>query len=347
VGSININKSVLESIVRSIVEEIGVAPALPVFDYVIDIYSDKVVVTASDGTATTLNTVADLNDWLKSVRGKRIRINANVVVTQDLALTSNEYWIFGEWVRANVYVAEGNTTIISFAPLGSGWEGYYVTNMSMETGEYVDASGLKLFAVYADVDIEGGPTFTVNNISVRVLSSMYVYLIGVSGDVYAVCNWAYVFGAVLRRAYIYAYATLHMENVEGMGYGSAWCIVSPFESTLINVVLDDVDEVYICARTAIVASLPANTSQAFDLLSVTVTGSMGALWYTVEAFGLWRSTRAGDLWLDANEPPPQGVTYSIDLGTRSVTITNSTASPQDIVLGYRMEVHSWRPYQAR
>jgi hypothetical protein len=347
VGSININKSVLESIVRSIVEEIGVAPALPVFDYVIDIYSDKVVVTASDGTATTLNTVADLNDWLKSVRGKRIRINANVVVTQDLALTSNEYWIFGEWVRANVYVAEGNTTIISFAPLGSGWEGYYVTNMSMETGEYVDASGLKLFAVYADVDIEGGPTFTVNNISVRVLSSMYVYLIGVSGDVYAVCNWACVFGAVLRRAYIYAYATLHMENVVGMGYGSAWCIVSPCESTLINVVLGDVDEVYICARTAITAPLPANTSQAFDLLSVTVTGSMGALRYTVEAFGLWRVASAGDLWLDANEPPPQGVTYSIDLGTRSVTITNSTASTQDIVLVYRMEAHSWRLHQAR
>jgi hypothetical protein len=161
------------------------------------------------------------------------------------------------------------------------------------------------------------------------------------------CNWACIFGAVLRRAYIYAHGTLDMENVEGMGYGSAWCIVSPFETTFENVAIDDVDEVYIFARTAILDSLPANTSNTYSLLDVTVTGNSGDLCYTVEVFGRWRTARAGDLWLDANEPPPQGVTYSIDLGTRSVTITNSTASPQDIVLGYRLEVHSWRPYLAR
>jgi hypothetical protein len=316
--------------------------AMPAHDYVIDIYSDKVVISASDGTTTTLNTINDLNSWLKNVKGKKIRINVNTVVANDLVLTQNEYWIFGEWIDANVYVVEPDTTIVSFAPLGSGWEGYFVTNMSPDTGDYVDVSGLKLFAVYADVDIEGGGTFSVSNTSVRILSSTHTRLVGVSGDVYTVCNWAEVIGATLRRAYIYANGMLHMENVEGMGYGSAWLIVPPFETRLCNVVLGNVDEVYICARSAIMAPLPENTSQAFDLLSVTATNSEGVLHYTVEAFGLLRGADVGGLRLDANEPPPPGVTYSVDLSARRVTVTNSTSSPLGIVLAYRLEVHAWR-----
>jgi hypothetical protein len=316
--------------------------AMPAYDYVIDIYSDKVVITASDGSTTTLNTISDFNNWLNNVKGKKIRINVNTVVANDLVLTQNEYWIFGEWVDANVYVVEPNTTIVSFAPLGSGWEGYFVTNMSPDTGEYVDVSGFKLFAVYADVDIEGGPTFSVSNISVHILSSMYTWLVGVSGDVYTVCNWVYIFGATLRRAYIYANGELYMENVEGMGYGSAWLIVSLHETYLYNVVLGDVYEVYMCVRSAIMAPLPENTSQTFDLLSVTATNSEGTLYYTVEAFGLWRAADVGPLRLNANEPPPPGVTYSVDLNARRVTVTNSTSSPLGIVLAYRLEVHTWR-----
>jgi hypothetical protein len=278
---------------------------------------------------------------LKNVRGKRIRINTHVVVTQDLALTSNEYWIFGEWIEANVYVTESNTAIISFAPLGSYWEGYFVTNVSPDTGEYVDASGLKLFATYADVDISS-ETFVVGNISVHVLSSMFAHFLNVSGDVYVAGIYVEVYDAVLRRAYIYAHHSLWMVNVKDMGHGSAWCIVSPFETIFDNVVLDDVDEAYILARDTIVATLPANTSQEFDLLSVTVPRSGGVLWYTVGAFGRRRYTGAGNLWLEANEPPPQGVTYSIDLSARSVTITNSTTSQQDIVLDYWLEATVWR-----
>jgi hypothetical protein len=314
--------------------------AMPAYDYVIDIYSDKVVITASDGSTTTLNTVADLNSWLMNVRGKRIMINTHVVVTQDLVLTSNEYWIFGEWVEAYVFVTERNTTIISFAPLGSDREGYYVINMDPETGEDTDVSGLKLFAVYADVDIWGSETFTVSNISVHILSSMFTSFNNVSGDVYAVGNYVQVFDSALRRAYIYALDSLWMDNVKGMGYGSAWCIVSLFESTLTNVALDDVDKVYICVRKPITASLQANTSQTFSLLSVTDTKNWRFLRYTVEAFGRWCSTVVGNLRIDANEPPPSGVTYSIDLSARSVTITNSTTSLQNIVLIYRLEVHS-------
>jgi hypothetical protein len=314
--------------------------AMPAYDYVIDIYSDRIVITASDGTTTTLNTVAELNDWLRNVRDKRIRINAHVVVISDLALTRNEYWIFGEWIDANVYVVEPNTTIVSFAPLGSGWEGYYVNNVSPDTGEYVDVSGLKLFAVYADLDIEGGETFTVSNISVHILSSMFTTLYAVSGDVYVVGNNVHVFSSSLRRAYIYAHDSLWMEDVKGMGYGSAWCIVSPIETALANVVLNDVDKVYICARSVIWISLYANSSQTFDLLDVTDTMNWRIMRYTVEAFGRWLSVVRGNLRLDANNPPPSGVTYSIDLSTKKVTITNSTSSLQNIILVYRLEVYS-------
>jgi hypothetical protein len=89
---------------------------IPVFDYVIDIYSDKVIVTNPDGSTTQLSTISDLNNWLRNVTGKRIRINANVEVTADVTLTSNEYWIFGNtlqylWLLSKI-------TLYAYAPIG-------------------------------------------------------------------------------------------------------------------------------------------------------------------------------------------------------------------------------------
>jgi len=95
---------------------ISPTPSIPAFDYIIDIYSDKVVITDAYGNTTQLSTIADLNNWLKNITGKKIRINANVEVTADVTLTSNEYWIFGNtlqylWLLSRV-------TLYAYAPIG-------------------------------------------------------------------------------------------------------------------------------------------------------------------------------------------------------------------------------------
>jgi len=88
----------------------------PAFDYVIDIYSDKVVVTDAYGNTTQLSTISDLNNWLKNITGKKIRINANVEVTADVTLTSNEYWIFGNTLKYLWLLSK--VTLYAHAPIG-------------------------------------------------------------------------------------------------------------------------------------------------------------------------------------------------------------------------------------
>jgi hypothetical protein len=77
-------------------------PSLLLFDYIVEIYPDKIVVTANDGTKTTLSTIAELNDWLKSVRGKRIVVYSYTEVNDEIVLTGNKYVFFRGryyWIR--------------------------------------------------------------------------------------------------------------------------------------------------------------------------------------------------------------------------------------------------------
>jgi hypothetical protein len=335
-GSININKSVLESVVRSIVEGIGVAPALPVFDYVIDIYSDKIVVTASDGTATTLGSVVELNDWLKNVRDKRIRINAHVVVTSDLALTRNEYWVFGEWINTNVYVAEPNTTIVSFAPLGNAWGGYYVSNMSPDTGEYVDASGFKLFAVYADVDIETPypvPPPTYMPVTIVVLSTTRSLLIGTRGDVV-------VKGFYFEMDYCKLGNTFIDVDESWITYcvadNSFVVLISRRYTRLDNVNLDNVLG-FLCDMRFLIydVGVPAGGSISIDLPLPRKNEDYDLY---IEQVGVANTYDApdGSYSLYYLTPLPSGVTYSVDAPNKRIVITNSTTSYVYVTVIFRI-----------
>ena len=322
---------------------------IPIFDYIIDIYVDKVVVTDAYGnTVATLSTVNDLNNWLRNVKGKKIRINANTVVIDDLYLPQNEYWIFGERIASNIYLREKNITIISFAPLTSYTSGTYVTNYDPDTDGYnIDVSGFKLFAVFADVDIAGSETVTtISDISIHVLSSSTIVLDSVDGDVYLVGNDIRIYNSTLRNAFIFAFSSLSMGNISSGTSSSpawgVWCIVSQASYTAFaNVSLDHVVRVYINIRRVIRAKLDANSSKTFDLLKFTQQTPTGRyVRYIVEAFGLLRVAYAGvtnNINISTVDPPPPGVTYSIDLSAQQVTITNNTSNAVDVILIYRLE----------
>jgi hypothetical protein len=316
------------------------APA-PVYDYVIDIYADKVVITASDGTTTTLNTVADLNSWLRNVRDKRIRINANVVVTSDLRLTSNEYWVFGEWINTNVYVAEPNTTIVSFAPLGNAWGGYYVSNMSPDTGEYVDASGFKLFAVYADVDIETPypvPPPTYMPVTIVVLSSGHTKLHGVESDVLVQGYYLEMVYCRLRNAYIdVIVATLQSCDASG---GHVVLIIREYTS------LSQVDfsgAKYFTGEIRFYRTVFVNPGQSVNI-NVPVLASSMYHYVFVENMGmLYASPLPSGVAMYFLAPLPSGVTYSVDAPNKRIVITNSTGESITVIVVYRLVVNGFFP----
>jgi hypothetical protein len=306
--------------------------SIPAFDYIIDIYADKVVVNDAYGnTVATLSTVNDLNNWFKNVRNKKIRINANVVVTQDLVLTSNEYWIFGEWINANVYILESNTTIYSWAPMGNDVNDAYVSNWSPDTGDYTEAHGLRFYAfTFADVDIEGiEGGFTLQNIIIYVAYSSTSFIEYVSGDIYINGEYIYISDSVLRNAYIVAWMVLYFYNVKGNQ--GIWIIISCSHTDAEQVSLDNVLSAYMSLTRYEDIAINPNSSATINLLNF---GGGGA--YCVKVIGLLQqSTTTTNTALN---PLPSGITWSINPDTAQLTITNSTSQLQNIEVVYYVEI---------
>ena len=309
------------------------APApIPIFDYIIDIYADKVVVTDAYGnTVATLDTVNDLNNWLKNVRGKKIRINVNVVVTNDIELTQNEYWIFGEWINANVYILEPNTTIYSWAPMGNSANYAYVSNWSLNTGDYTEAHGLRFYAfTYADIDIEGiAGVFTLQNVIIYVASTSTSYIEYVNGDLYISGGYIYISDSVFRNAYIVAWNVLYLISVTGNGN---WLIISYSTSYVEQVSLSNVLSAYINLTHYEDIAVGANSSASINLINLGVEATH---YYYVKVIGLLKQpTTTTNTALD---PLPSGVTWSINPDTAQLTITNNTSSSQNIEVRYSVE----------
>jgi hypothetical protein len=318
VGSININKSVLESIVRRIV------PAVPAFDYIIDIYPDKVVITYSDGSTVTLRTVDDLNRWLKGVRGKRIRINNNTILTSNLILTSNEYWIFGEWIEANVCVVEPNISLYLFAPQGHSEDDFLVTNYNPETNRYEDATGLKLFAVFADFDITN-PVSGYMPVTIAVLNTHKSYLESITGDIFVMGHSLLIKRCKLRATYIdvyllsMAYCVAEGASVEIIVRGSAY-----FYDTTVD--LSGAGFVRAVLRSRWVnVPVGAGSIATFPIpIPITSFRNPGFVYAFVEYIGEFNAVPSG-YEFDYITPLPEGVTYTIDPDTKRVVVMNNTS----------------------
>jgi hypothetical protein len=314
--------------------------SVPIFDYTIDIYADKIVVTdASGNTVATLSTIDDLNNWLKNVRGKKIRINVNDVVMQDLVLTSNEYWIYGEWIDANVRILEPNTTIYSWAPMGNKEYALFVTNKSPDTNDFVDASGLRLYAfTYADVDIEGKQgVFTLQDIIIYVAWSVASYIKFASGDVYIQGADIWLQDSSLRNAYVVAWKELYLVRVAG-NLGN-WIMISYSDTAVVDCSLTDVRYAYLSLTRKEGVAVNPNSSATINLLYLSIGSNLGGIWYYVKTIGLLKQT--GKTLNSAIDPLPSGVTWSIDPDNAQLTITNNTTSTLNIQVVYCVEISMW------
>jgi hypothetical protein len=306
------------------------------FDYVIDINSNNVVIRDACGNVTVLNSISDLNNWLKNVRGKKIKINVNVVVTQDLVLTSNEYWIFGEWINANVITAEPNIAIYSFAPLGNEYEsllvGNYVYDASSGRWVPVDASNLKIFAVHADIAVENPSSSGYMPVSIYVMSSYYVSLIGTEGDVVVRGHFITLINCVIRNVDIDA-GDLYMSDCSAVG-GADIKIVSRLTEGIDNVNFNNAgrtlldlyfdEAVTVSANSSISISLPpktrTNTGRRVYIEQISVIGQ-----YVVTGYSLYYML-----------PLLSGVSYNVDGSSNSIVITNNTTNNLYVRVIYRV-----------
>jgi hypothetical protein len=300
------------------------APA-PIFDYIIDIYADKVVVTDSYGsTVAVLSTVSDLNSWLSNVRGKRIKINAHVEVYDTLFLTGNEYWIFGEWIHSNIYLLDKDITIYSFTNLADALMRNFIDNAPPPDHAERDISGFKLFAPYADLYISAPEGSMLSDVMINVGRTSHSTLHGIDGDIHIMGSNIYITNSKLRNAVIIAHY-LGLEAACNQGYEGSWFIVSLQDTELINVSTVDCGLVTSYLRFIRIVNVGANSTTN---LFLEIPDTWGG---TVTVDGIY--TLSGNT-ISALNPAPSGITYQIDPNQKAIVITNSTPNDHTLVIIY-------------
>jgi hypothetical protein len=287
----------------------------PVFDYVVDVYSEKVVITASDGTTTQLPTVADFNSWLSNITGKKIRINMKARIDADFFFTPNEYWIFGEPVDGTIYLLEGKHTVVSMAYIS------YITNWRNWTT--YDVSGSRIYIATADsVWITGSSDRPVRNILLVVGHAGDVSLEHAEGDYYASGEFVHSAVSVLRNMFLNA-TYLCLEGIEGRNREGVWVAVSHVNTCDSPI---DVKNVY-RAELRLTSSgwlyVGPGYSQEFYLPEI-----HGSNWAVIKTLQVGVE-RCSEMYCTL-DPLPEGISYAVNLDEGKIVITNNTDSGLDV-----------------
>jgi len=302
-------------------------PAIPAFDYVIDIYSDKVVITNPDGTTTQLSTITDLNNWLSNITGRKIRINVNVEIYDRLLLTPNEYWFFGEWIRGGIYLLGGKYTIISFTKLGDYGMGALLINYDPGARTQTDISGSFIYSVYSDAYIAGKSNMILSNVSIYIELTMESYFEYINGDLYIRGGLVEVFNSTLRTAVIDA-DVLRIGNVAG----GAWMVRSWYRTDVLYGSIDLSSIWYggIQLRNGWYIRADANTTKTLSI--PTFTGDKAQC--KLITIGVMKA--GGNEYYDSL---PSGVTYYFDETNNQLVIQNTTPNTYWIFIVYELKYH--------
>jgi len=300
---------------------------IPFFDYVVDIYSDRVVVTKADGTTIQLSTIADLNNWLGNITDKKIRINVNVEIYDNLMLTPNEYWFFGEWIHGSIHLFSGKYTIISFTRLGdAGYRGY-VTTYNPQIRDYVDISGSKIYSVYADLDIHGKADMILRDIVICVEMAYESFIEYVDGDIYVRGGFVNIMRSTLLNAYIEA-DFISLEDVTSREYTGAWIMISRIWADIRGTV--DASNTLVAIlyfRNTVLKNIEALSSVTIDLPTI----NYYSIHYRIVFIGIRKGSNPY-----YHDPLPSNITCYFDEANRKIVINNTTENAYNIVLTYEI-----------
>jgi len=307
-------------------------PPVAAFDYIVDIYSDKVVITDAYGSTIQLSTIADLNNFLSNITGKKIRINANVEVYDDLVFTPNEYWIYGEWLHGNIYLLSGKHIIVSFTGLGDQSTGVQynqmLRNVDPQTGSRTNVSGLRLYSVYADADISGTSDMVLTDVLISIEYTYYTYLGYINGDVYIHGSYMRIENSTLRNAYIDV-EYLYLVNITGTnGEVGTWVIRSLSGAYIEGSVNVTPVDAVLFLRVKIGININPNTSQTIDLPEILCS----VIHYRVAFIGIHKLELTPRKVTHVYDALPSGVTWYFDLSNKKLVITNSTTDAYNLAV---------------
>jgi len=291
-------------------------PAMPtpIFDYIIDIYADKVVITDAYGnTVATLSTVNDLNNWLSNVRGKKIRINIHDYVNNSnnpLILPQNEYYFHGKGI-AYIAITEKNTMVIANNRIDMMY------NWSSETSPYFDVSGSTI--ILRDVgDLEiWSDGFKMTDIT--VVANGGVALAYIAGDVYIWGDYAVIENSDIRNAVIDVFDTLILRNVTDAGGAGLWRVVSHSFTLIDNVDASHNSYHGVKLRSYRVINVDKGATVAIPLSLPKLVNSE----IYVEAIYQYNGVVRDNLTYWSLSPAPPSISYNIDLNNMQIIISNS------------------------
>jgi hypothetical protein len=305
------------------------APA-PLFDYVVEIYVDKVVVTSSDGTTTTLSTVADLNNWLKNVRDKRIAVYSYTSVGSPVVLTRNMYVFAKGWYS---YIGLAETVVLYFF-------GDYVERIDNEPeGAYTDISGSQVLIMNAGTVVLQRPAEVnpLKNMTVVCIGCEFVFMNGFSGGVVALSSTVESIVAYSSLDVLVADSWLFI--VYGTTVGRVLCIRATFAS-LSNVTFAGYSAHADVGMPFVVTLKPSG--QAGDTATIAVPPLTVASDYTVyseievNVYVAQKGSPAVRLDLTYLEPAGDRVSYTVDPTTATITVKNNTDSDITVYVRVRL-----------
>jgi len=294
--------------------------AMPAYDYVIDIYADKVVITASDGSTTILGSVAELNSWLKGVRDKRIVVYAYTRVGDTIVLTRNTYVFVKGWYS---HIALAETVELYFL-------GDYVDLLdNAPEGTYIDIPSSRVFIVNAGMVVlySSGSEKTLRNMTVVCIGCKLVKMDGFGGGAVVLSN--NVDGGISD-------SELDVLVVDSWGFGiyrttvtSVLCLRATY-ADLASVTFAG-DYVAVDVGMPFVRTLRPS-GWADDTATITVPLIRITAGYTqtvemeVNVYVIESGSPVEGVSLRYLAPAGDRVSYSVDPSTATITVKNNTAS---------------------
>jgi hypothetical protein len=160
-----------------------------IYDYIINIYADRIKIFEYDGSKTALNTIDELNTWLTDVKGKNILIWNNGDMTGTIRLTSNKYVVMGKPTKFQLLITQSNIDLIYLAQSlyeGSGAD-LAITNVITGNPMIItQVDNVNIFTIGASTAIYYNYYETdqpCQGIYVTAINPRYVNLMGIMGRV--------------------------------------------------------------------------------------------------------------------------------------------------------------------
>jgi hypothetical protein len=304
--------------------------SIPGFDYIIDMNSNKIIIAdAYSNTVATLNTINDLNNWLKNVRSKKIRVNVNASVTGALYLVQNEYWMFGKPFEGDIILTDRNIVLYAYTPvIGSNG----IQNEDPTTYTDYDVSGLRLFTTFAGIYIVSPYDTYMPIDTIYAVKAPWFTVYGLDGDVYVLeGDYVLIEDSMFRNLFTYALYRLYMKNVSAKG-GGYWTLASLNSTQMLNVSVANAKRPVLSLRFVQTdIYVPGNSSTSVTL-GVPAGISDDTVVYIENIGTMVRNSDNTNICTIA--PLPSEVTVNLDPATRTVNITNNTAGGITLAIVY-------------